>query len=300
MLACLFGDHLMFLLHLLRGFLFLYIYLYLSCWLLVLMGAESVTFYYASTVDCPSKSSLSKPKGAQFDILADSINSQFINVTGGKSTYCGGMEYREATSGFFQYQTIAKLDCKYAVSFTSVSIDGLKITSCNVYQNTVSRAPGENEKSNPPALIFVRTKNCDVENFYFSQNNLNGVGLFAAKENTDNLIITLINCYADTDDFNYWKATYIKTTNCNFTNAPIETFPIRQLNLGHCQGEQPPGDMIITSIFTPSSPFSPSSAYTKSNQFTESNKFSQSSKFSKSNEFSNSEKFSQTKKFSKS
>lgn len=120
------------------------------------------------------------------------------------------MEYREATTGFFQSQTIAKLDCKYAFSFTSDSIDGLKITSCNVYKNNLYKATGENEKSNPPALIFVRTKDLIVDNFYFSENNLGDVGKFTAKENNDTLIIRLVNCYADTNRQEYWSMNYAK------------------------------------------------------------------------------------------
>lgn len=157
------------------------------------MGAQDITFYYASTVDCHSKSDQESPSwGAQFDIQANSSNSsQFINVTGGYSRYCGAMEYRHAVSGFFRYQTIIGMECKYSMSFTSVSIDDLSITSCNVFNNTLHTVEGENENSNPPALIFVRLKDLLVENFYFKDNNLGIRGLLAAKENADSITIKL-------------------------------------------------------------------------------------------------------------
>lgn len=288
----------------------------------MMMGAKSVTFYYASTVNCANHGN--KPKGAQFDILSTSISSQFINVTGGKTIYCGSLEYREASSGFFQYQTITNLECKYATSFTSVDIKGLAIRSCNIYKNTLLRPDGEDDKSNPPSLIFVRKLNLLVQNFYFKENNMNGYGKFASKENNDKLEITLDYCFADSNDQNYWNLDYVKTQNCVFENKPITTFGIRQLNLGHCQGEVKPGQMIITSLFTASFVFSKSDHFTSSEKFTESRTFTPShhfnatnfftpsdsftpsgsftlsSKFSKSNEFSNSDHFTKSAVFSES
>lgn len=265
----------------------------------LLMGADSITFFYASTVECPPNDN-SIPKGAQFDILANSISSQFINATGGKSTYCGAMEYRNAIKGFFRYQTIAKLQCKYAIAFTSVNISGLTITSCNIYKNNIKRKQGEDEKDNPPALVFVRTNDLLVENFYFVENQFNGVGKLAAKENEDNLKITLLNCYADTGNQNCWDQTYIKTESCDFGYKSITTFPLRQLNLGHCQGEIPPGQMIITSFFTASFVFSPSSPYSKSNVFSKSGYFTKSDKFTRSSQFTQSSHFTQSSDFTRS
>ena len=80
----------------------------------LILGGKSVTFFYASTIECPpSNTEDNKQKGAQFDILSDSISSQFINATAGIAVYCGSLEYWKATSRFFRYQTITNLELKY-------------------------------------------------------------------------------------------------------------------------------------------------------------------------------------------
>ena len=106
------------------------------------------------------------------------MSSQFINTTGGKAVYCGSMEYRNAKSGFFQFQTIVEMKCKYTISFTSVEIEGMKIISCNLVKNNISKVDGEDAKSNPPALIFVIKNNVSIENFYFKDNEYNDNGKF--------------------------------------------------------------------------------------------------------------------------
>lgn len=275
----------------------------------VIMGAKEVIFYYASTVDCP-KSSVenSTAWGAQFDIYAASISSEFINSTGGHSEYCGSMEYRNAKSGFFRFQTITKTTCKYVTSFTSVNITGLKITSCNIYQNVVQKAKKDWEGAGRPALVFVRINDLIIENFYFKENNLIDSGLFAEREHDNNINIKLIGCYADTNEALKWKADYIITTDCHFDEIYSNTYKLKQLNLGSCQGEELPGPMIISSFFTASSPFTSSSLFSsimfsksdlfsKSSSFTDSKKFSGSDKFSKSNYFTGSGKFDKTNYF---
>lgn len=167
------------------------------------------------------------------------------------------------------------------MSFTSVNIDKFSITSCNVYKNTIKMVDGEIiEKNSSPALVFVRTNDLLVENFYFSQNK------FASREMGDTLTITQKKCFADTGKNDLWKLDYVET----------ETFPLRQLSLGLCQGDVEPGNMVITSLFTASSGFSPSDFYTRSSDFSESNgflptyhlTFTQSSLFSNSNLFTES------------
>lgn len=186
------------------------------------------------------------------------------------------------------------------MSFTSVSIDGLAITSCNVFNNTVRVAFQDDENSNPPALVFVRIKDLLVENFYFIDNDLGIKGLLAAKENADDIKITLSGCYAETSNISKWDESYVETIDCKFGEEEFETFPLRQLNLGSYQGEMSPGPMIITSFFTPSSSFSPSSEYTFSKQFSESAKFTNSQKFSNSDPFSKTKSFTHSDLFSKS
>ena len=264
----------------------------------MIIGASSVTFYYASTVNCANWGN--KPKGAQFDILSTSISSQFINVTGGKTVYCGSFEYRKASSGFFQYQTITNIESKYAISFTSVNIKGLSIKSCNVYKNTLLRPSDENNSNNPPSLVFVRKLDLLFQNFYFKENNMNGYGKFASKENQDNLKITLDYFFANSNNQNYWNLNYVTTTNCVFENKQITTFGIRQLKLGHCQSEVPPGQMIITSLFTASTVFTKSEVFTKSDHFSESDVFTESRSFTPSHHFNATNYFTASNTFSPS
>lgn len=260
----------------------------------LILGAKSVTFFYASTIDCPPRNTKTtmKQKGAQFDILSDSISSQFINATGGIAVYCGSLEYRKATKGFFRYQTITCLECKYAMSFTSVNISGLSINSCNVFNNTINMVDGEDIQSySPPALIFVRNNDLLVDNFYFSHNNFCKEAKLASREMSNDLEIKLINCFIDTDNTEFWNLDYLKLENFKFSDKEIETFPLRQLSLGLCQGDVAPGNMVITSLFTASSAFSPSDSYTHSSYFTKSDNFVSTNLFSSSCNFSNSNSF---------
>lgn len=266
----------------------------------LLMGADNVKFFYASTVNCPSANQ-KLPKGAQFDIYADSVSSQYINTTNGKAMYCGAMEYRNANQGFFQFQTIIGLNCKYTISFTSVSIEGLEITSCNFVKNTINFPSTENADFSPPALVFVMDKNLVIENFYFIDNYYNDNGKFVGRENKEiNVKITMINCYANNNDRNLWSGDFIETKDCNFDNMQVTTIELIQLNLGDCQGEATAGQMVITSFFTASSQFSPSSPYTKSQVFTKTAKFTSSGQFSQSSKFTESSPFTQSSTFTPS
>ena len=84
------------------------------------------------------------------------------------------------------------------MSFTSVDIEGLSITRCNVFNNKLKEVDGETlDKYSPPCLVFVRKENLLVEEFYFSQNDFGEHGKFASREFSDELNITLKNCYAD-------------------------------------------------------------------------------------------------------
>lgn len=267
----------------------------------LILGAQEVKFYYASTVDCP-KAGTNKPYGAQFDIQANSISSQFINATGGESVYCGAMEYRNATKGFFQFQTIAQMHCKYAIAFTSVEINDLKITSCNIFNNTVLRDPvyDSNLSSSAPSLIFIRKKNLLVQNFYFTKNDLTHDGKLASIEIGDTLTVNLLGCYADTNNKNHWEYPNVTTENCGFHDVEITTFGLRQLKLGRCLGDVDPGPIIITNFFTPSNPFSYSKEFSKTEGFTETERFSKSSAFTESRTFTPSLNWNQSKFFTAS
>lgn len=254
----------------------------------LLMAAEEVILYYASTTDCPKDKTA---YGAQFDIQAqNSILSQYVNATGGKSKYCGAIEYRNSKSGFFRYQTLMKMECKYVTSFTSVDINDIQIFSCNVNNNTVSFPAGGGDNYNKPALVFVRFKKLTVTNFFFFYNTFKDDALFAEKEHNndkENININLVNCYADVGDKKLWEKDYIITTNCEFKSPMEKTLVLKQLNLGKCQGDIEPGPIVDNPYITESIPFSSSSGFTSSGKFTSTNFFSKSNDFTGSKDFLN-------------
>lgn len=269
----------------------------------LIMAANDVVLFYASTVNCPRDK---KAYGAQFDIKAEnSITSQFVNSSGGHSRFCGTIEYRSAKKGFFRFQTLTQMRCKYVTSFTSVIINQIVITSCNVNNNTISQ--DSDDLRNMPSLIFVREKPLLVKNFYFFNNVFRDNGKVAERDiKYGHTKIIIEDSFMDFNDQNKWDTSYVSIVNCDFNDKTLKSFPLRQLKLGHCEGEIPPGPMIISSFFTASSPFSDSNDFTKSSVFSHSSDFSESKvftnsqPFSKTDEFTETEKFSQSEKFSKS
>lgn len=264
----------------------------------MLVSAQVTILLYSSTTNCTTDV---RAYGAQFDIQADNITSLNTNTTGSYSTYCGAIEYRDATKGKFMYQTMTKNDCKYATSFTSLTIDGMEISSCNYVNNTIRYNYG----GISDALVHIRNKPITLEFFYFIDTIYpdNDKGQFVSCDKSYS--VTMKFCYANDPDPKR-RESFFETENCNWSVTDYATFDIKQLNLGDCQGEQPPAPIIITSIFTPSADFTISQAFTNSfafsvsQHFTNSEPFNTTDKFSKSEEFTNSQKFSLTDSFSKS
>lgn len=261
----------------------------------LILGVEDATLFYTSAVDCPKEGTL-KPYGAQFDIQAHTISSQYINSTGGNAIYTGALEYRNAAAGFFRFHTISQANCRYSIAFIHIDINSLKISSSNFVKNSVL----SDVEYSCPSLIFVRKKDALIQNCYFIDNNYGINGKFVEKENEDNIHISLVDCYADTNDSIRWNFDYIMTSNCNFNDLNVNTYPLRFVKLGNCEGEVPPGPIIITDFFTPSSCFSQSQDFIASSDFTNSQEFSKSSYFSKSSPFTKSNNFNQTNTFTPS
>ena len=161
------------------------------------------------------------------------------------------------------------MNCTYVSSFTSVEIEKIEITSCNINDNTIT---GNTNDGNCPCLIFVREKPLTVKNFYFFRNDFGTIGKITARDSKKKQInISLENCYADFEDTTgKFDENYVTIANCSFSNPILKTFPLRQLQLGHCQGEIPPGPMIITSLFTASEIFKSTKGFSKSNVFSDS------------------------------
>lgn len=177
------------------------------------------------------------------------------------------------------------MDCKYAISFTSVLIDDLKISNCNVVNNSIRN--NIDQSGIVPALVHVRLKSIIIQYFYFANNKFlsNNLGSFASRGNSNDdksVIITLENCYSDDNDSSRVNSEYIITNLCDFNNNEIKTAHISQLFLGECFGEKKPDPFILSSVFTPSNVFTLSTVFSKSDAFTCSEKFSNSGFFSPS------------------
>lgn len=86
----------------------------------ILVAAAKTELNYSACIDCPNNDDNVVSYGAQFDIHTENIKSCFINATSGNSYCCGSIEYRQASTGFYRYQTIANQRCAFATSFTSI------------------------------------------------------------------------------------------------------------------------------------------------------------------------------------
>ncbi|OHT09466.1 hypothetical protein TRFO_04539 [Tritrichomonas foetus] len=131
-----------------------------------ILAANHATLFYASTVDTPG-TSRNIHHGAQFDIQSTNITSRNVNATGGYSKYCGGMEYRAATSGFFKFQTLSKMRSSFIVAFTSLDISNLEISYCNIVQNEIYDLMDSYSGNPYPAAIHVRKRDISLSFFFF-------------------------------------------------------------------------------------------------------------------------------------
>lgn len=107
----------------------------------VLVSATDINLNYSSTFQCPSEdyypeSNRAPSYGAQFDLKTTNIDSCNINATSGYSTACSAIEYREANTGTFQFQTVVDQKGGFMTSFTKL-VGEVKISECNFVNNTV-------------------------------------------------------------------------------------------------------------------------------------------------------------------
>lgn len=265
----------------------------------LILAGQNVKLFYASTTEC-AISDLNgnkiKARGAQFDIQSSEVSSQYLNITGGNSKYCGSIEYRFSQFGFFKFQTISNVECMFVVAFSKFHNPSINIEFCNLINNKLSDY--EENAYTYPAMMKITQTSLIINNFIFLNNNFNSNGRIASCDGQTNSEdtrkegqeIILNDCYSNsypkyTDDF-------FKSYNCNFNfGSELTTNPIDQLNLGECKGNATVGTLLITNIFTPSSYFSKSDEFSKSSVFTQSKKFSNSDCFSNSKVFSDSDEF---------
>lgn len=196
-------------------------------------ASTNTTLLYASTVGCSTNS-----QGAQFDLQMNSVHSQYVNITGGKSLFCGAIEYRYAAQGTFEFQTITNLENCFCVAFTAVSMENLSIENCNFVGNKLVFAyDGINL-----GMVHVIQKNVQLKKFYFIDNDYQNVGkadvYYASIQSGDgslNVEITFLECYSN--QYLYTKdQRFIIDDSCDFNTTSKVTANIEQLNLGECKG----------------------------------------------------------------
>lgn len=287
--------------------------------------AENTILFMSSAVNCPGPTH-NRAEGAQFDMQADIVKSKNVNITGGKSKYCAGIEYRNAKKGYFLYQTITNIEgCMFATAFTNINADGIEISYSNYNKIALEYNGGDNDVNLYPGLVHVRFKDIIIDTFVFTNLNVrsskgakiisrgtdwfnNTEGIWSNHE--QDLKITVKNCYADNSVLDEYIPNRLLNNSRNPTvmffgdiirEQNVATLEISQLLLGNCQGNFVPGDEIVKEeLHEPSKTFTDSFKFTQSNEFSETVKFTESSLFSRSSLFSVSSSFSKSSYFSKS
>ncbi|OHT03891.1 hypothetical protein TRFO_28799 [Tritrichomonas foetus] len=240
----------------------------------MLVAASTLKLFFSSSSECPDGSLQST--GAQFDLASTDIESRYINATTGNSVYCAGIEYRDATSGYFQFQTVINQKGGFTTSFTSVAMD-VEISFCNFINETVY-----NLGDSTPAVIHIRMQSIVIKNFVFAGITISSGRLVSLSGDTGSSgkTLTIENCLIDQNlDIGYLNGITYENKNNSF-NAIIQTLDIPQLNLGNCAGVITAPPIVITEPFTASSAFSASKGFSASSAFSLSKAFTASKYFS--------------------
>lgn len=276
----------------------------------VFSSAINNILYYASTVHCPGPNR--KATGAQFDLQGTNVSSKYVNSTGGNSKYCGGIEYRHPSNGFFRFQTISDSICMFSVSYTNILSQKVDLSLSNIVNVTLKYGFPADERVRS-ALIHIRqTKTIILSNFSFIDNIMEDEpfthhdktlidhkmvfsrGYF--DKDIEYVDISIDNCYYNCHSNQVIDTTnaYVRTFNV-IGNANIDDLNhIQQLDLGDCKGE------VKAKPLTPTYKFSDSHYFTNSKVFTNSKEFSKTNEFSLSDEFSQSVGFTKSKAFTDS
>lgn len=174
-----------------------------------------------------------------------------MNCSGGYSNYCGGIEYRYASTGFFKYQTITGITCMFGISYTKLTEksaleNGIELSDSNIIGIKLERANGLKDDGLYSGLIHVRqTKKISIKNFCFIDSTLDGTDRIISKGteggNMQNIIVEFDNCFYDCEN----KMIAIETQaeklimiNCVENTKTLNE--IDQLLLGECQGNEEP------------------------------------------------------------
>ena len=262
----------------------------------MLISAKNIDLYYSSSNECP-KGVDEQVYGAQFDLQSNVVKSSFINATSGNSKYCAAIEYRRASSGIFEFQTIVNQKGSFITSFTSVQLN-VVISKSNFVNETIIEPE---DASVLGGVIHIREFNINASDLCFLNINFNGTSdkmKFVSFNNGANSNCFLIGCTFDADYSEYINGLNIEDKK-NYDDF-YSTHTIDQLFLGACEGAKIVPPTYLTEYFSQSKVFSKSSVFSDSSDFTKSSIFPDSSDFTKSSIFSDSSDFTKSSIFSDS
>lgn len=120
----------------------------------------------------------------QFDIQSVSSKVKYLNLTGGNSVYCGGIEIRRPEELVFSYQTITHMKSWFCFALTDVINEDYEIEYSNIL--SVSLISGEAEHPYP-GIIHIRaplgsTLRFTISHFIFYDTDFPQMIVFYFKE----------------------------------------------------------------------------------------------------------------------
>lgn len=272
------------------------------------VASTKIELNYSSSFECPRFSTSKFSYGAQFVMQTEDAKSCYINATTGNSVCCAAIEYRNAKSGFFCYQTIVNQIGGFVTSFTNL-FGPVNISCCNLVNNTIKYTNVVPSCS----IIHVRMKSVVISQFIVINTKFDGFDIphhpyFASKEGdkVDEFFITVVDCIIDGRLKNEKYFNHVTTSMINFVDDvdSVSTHKIEQLSLGNCEGAIEPPPLDATSKFSMPHFFSHSSDFSMSETLISKSEVQQfdskSSEFSSSYVFSSSFHFSSSRDFSPS
>lgn len=211
----------------------------------VFAASNESSFLYSSTVKCPSED---KPRvaGAQFDIQSFSSKVKYLNLTGGNSVYCGGIEIRRPEELVFSYQTITHMKSWFCIALTDVINEDNEIEYSNIL--SVSLISGEAEHPYP-GIIHIRAPlgsalRFTISHFIFYDTDFPTDDCFLLSRGVYNgneqpIEISFIDCVADVAQSKFadnYRPDLLKIIDCIEHGINPRTNEILHLNLGECDG----------------------------------------------------------------
>lgn len=258
--------------------------------------SKHIELFYSSAVRCPHNT---LSTGASFDLFSEDIKSRYINATESSSTYCASMEYRNAKTGFFQFQTFIKMKGGFMMSLTDFQDDQkLDISYCNFYDCTSTEIQDNTDQYS--CIIYVKKSPVVITHFCFVKMSIEKPEKFSFVRFVDSNYQGTIQITDSKYEENLKNFMIGFNNNEMYQGEQRLTNTIYLLKLSPCEGEYTPPPTIFSETFTPTSPFKPTSEFTKTQLFSDSNDFTHSISFSETGKFSKSSLFSQSTDFTNS